>query len=60
MFGIHASLDHELDSFDKIMDLSVETAKEFVGNQKGEKIVITGGYPFNETKHTNFLKIEEL
>ena len=59
-FGIQASLDHKLDSFDKIMDLSVLTAKEFIGNQKGEKIVITGGYPFNKTKHTNFLKIEEL
>ena len=59
-FGIQASLDYEIHSFDKIMDLSVETAKEFLGNQKGEKIVITGGYPFNKTKHTNFLKIEEL
>ena len=26
----------------------------------GDKIIITGGYPFKEVKHTNFMKIEEL
>ena len=28
--------------------------------KEGDKIVITGGYPFKESKHTNFMKIEEL
>ena len=26
---------------------------------KGDKIIVTGGYPFKEVKHTNFMKIEE-
>ena len=26
---------------------------------EGDKIIVTGGYPFKEVKHTNFMKIEE-
>ena len=26
----------------------------------GDKIIVTGGYPFREVKHTNFMKIEEI
>ena len=26
----------------------------------GDKVIITGGYPFKNVKHTNFMQIEEL
>jgi len=26
----------------------------------GDKIIITGGYPFKDVKHTNLIEIEEL
>jgi len=28
--------------------------------EEKDKIIITGGYPFKEVKHTNFMKIEEV
>ena len=28
--------------------------------EKGDYYIITGGYPFKEVKHTNFMKIEEI
>ena len=34
--------------------------KDIIETEKGDKIVVTGGYPFKDVKHTNFLKIEEL
>ena len=36
-----------------------EKRKKLLKEEKG-KIIITGGYPFSDTKHTNFMKIEEL
>ena len=36
-----------------------QLAKKLLKEEKG-KIIITGGYPFSDTKHTNFMKIEEL
>jgi hypothetical protein len=29
-------------------------------NKAKVKYIVTGGYPFKEVKHTNFMKIEEL
>ena len=31
-----------------------------LGAEPGDKVVITGGYPFKQVKHTNFMKIEEI
>lgn len=59
-FGIFPVLIDELNSFDKILNKSKKVASELLDIQEGDKIIITGGYPFKETKHTNFMKIEEL
>lgn len=59
-FGIFPVLIDELNSFDKILNKSKQVAKAIIDVQDGDKIIITGGYPFKEIKHTNFMKIEEL
>ena len=59
-FGVYPILINELDSLDKIIDRSKKIANEFLMLQKKDKIIITGGYPFEKVKHTNFMKIEEL
>jgi pyruvate kinase len=59
-FGVHPILTDELNSFDKIIKKSKDVTVKLLDIQSGDKIIITGGYPFKEVKHTNFMKIEEL
>ena len=59
-FGVYATLIDELNSFDKIVKKSQEVVKQVIDIEEGDKIIITGGYPFKEVKHTNFMKIEEI
>lgn len=57
-FGVHPILIGELDDFDAM----IEKAKSLVDQlfpDKIEKMIITGGYPFRKSQHTNFMKIEE-
>ena len=42
------------------MDISKETTKQVLKLKENDKIIVTGGYPFKEVKHTNFMKIEEI
>lgn len=50
----------ELNTLDKIISTSKQITEELITINSGDKIIITGGYPFKEVKHTNFMKIEEL
>lgn len=59
-FGVHTVYIDELDSFDKLMKVAVEKASKLLATEKGDRIIITGGYPFKLIKSTNFMKIEEL
>lgn len=59
-YGIYSVLEHDVNSFDKIMKISKEKAKNILKLEEKDKIIITGGYPFKEVKHTNFMKIEEV
>lgn len=59
-YGIYPVLEHDVNSFDKIMKISKEKAKNILKLEEKDKIIITGGYPFKEVKHTNFMKIEEV
>ena len=59
-FGVYAYTVDELKSFDTIMKKSKSFAIEITHSVPGDKIIITGGYPFKDVKHTNFMKIEEL
>ena len=59
-YGIYPVLEHDVNSFDKIMKKLKEKAKNILKLEEKDKIIITGGYPFKEVKHTNFMKIEEV
>ena len=59
-FAVTPVLIEDLKSFDKIIDLSKKITFKLISTKPGDKIIITGGYPFNEVKYTNFMKIEEL
>jgi pyruvate kinase len=59
-FGVHGVLVDELKTFDKIQEIAKKEAREFVKLIEGEKVIITGGYPMKDAKHTNFMHIEEL
>lgn len=59
-YGIYPVVIDETKSFDMILKLSKNSVIKKFNYEKGDKIIITGGYPFKEVKHTNFMKIEEL
>lgn len=59
-YGIYPVLIEETKSFDMILKLSKNSVMKKFNYEHGDKIIITGGYPFKEVKHTNFMKIEEL
>ena len=59
-FGVNPVLIDDLNSLDKIIKVSENITKGLIPLTKGDKIIITGGYPFKESKSTNFMKIEEL
>lgn len=59
-FGVYPVLIGELKSFDKIIEVSKEMVSNLIEINPHDKIIITGGYPFKEVKHTNFMKIEEI
>ncbi len=59
-YGIYPIFIKELKSLDDTILKSREIALENLDLVSGDKILITGGYPFSKTKHTNFMKIEEI
>ena len=56
----YSCLSDELESIDMVIEKSKIIAKEKLNLQKGDMVIVTGGYPFKEVKHTNFMKIEEI
>ena len=59
-YGVYATVVKEYDSTDEIVTDGVEKAKEFMKLEKGDNIIITGGFPNTGVKVTNFMKIEEI
>ena len=59
-FAVTPVLIDSLNSFDKITELSKNITFRLISTKPKDKIIITGGYPFNEVKYTNFMQIEEL
>lgn len=59
-YGVYPILIESPKSFDKVMDLAKKHAIDKLNLSEGERIIITGGYPFKEVKHTNFMKIEDI
>lgn len=48
------------DEFDLIIEQSKREVVKSLALKPGDKIIITGGFPFKKIKHTNFMKIEEI
>lgn len=59
-FGVCPIYIENLKSFDDIIAQAKKIAMDNVDVKSGDKIIITGGYPFKEIRHTNFVEIEEL
>ena len=59
-FGVLGVYIDELNSFEDIIKKSQIIAYKLINAHPGDKVIITGGYPFKNKKHTNFMKIEEL
>ena len=48
-------------STDELVEDCMKIAKETLKLHKGDKVIITGGFPNHmEVKKTNFMKIEEI
>lgn len=59
-FGVCPVYIENLKSLDDIVEQAKKIAMDSVDIKSGDKIIITGGYPFKEIRHTNFVEIEEL
>lgn len=59
-YGIYSETIKPIKSFDEMMEKSKTSAKQITNAGTGDRIIITGGYPFKDVKHTNFMKIEDL
>lgn len=59
-FGILPVLVDEFKNLDSMLNKSIKLAIEKFNLEPKDKLIITGGYPFREVKHTNFIKIEEI
>ena len=59
-FGLYSKLVKEMKNFDDIMKNAYNISKNDLGINSGEKIIITGGYPLEIIKSTNFMKIDVL
>ena len=59
-FGVYPVLIKELKNLDDTISKSREVSIDCLDLKSDSKIIITGGYPFSKTKHTNFIKIEEI
>lgn len=59
-WGVYPVVVSDFKSTDELVSIAKEEAKKFMDLEKGDKIAITGGYPSNGTKMTNFIKIEEI
>lgn len=59
-WGVYPVVVPNFGSTDELVKVAKEEAKKFMDLESGDKIAITGGYPSNGTKMTNFIKIEEI
>jgi pyruvate kinase len=59
-FGVYGVKVPEMKTFDDIMVAATNAARKMLQVEKGDVIIITGGYPPKDKKATNFMKIEEL
>lgn len=59
-YGVYPIYIKEVKTLDETIEKSREISLKYIDLEEKDKIIITGGYPFKKTKHTNFIKIEEI
>lgn len=59
-YGVYTKIVSEYNSTDEVVTGGITKASEFTNLTKGDKIIITGGFPNTGQKVTNFMKIEEI
>ncbi len=59
-YGVYPVVVKEYNSTDEVVNDGVIQAKKIIELNKGDKIIITGGFPNTGKKTTNFMKIEEI
>ncbi len=59
-YGVYPVLVKEYNSTDEVVNDGKEKAISFANLNKGDHIIITGGFPNTGNKITNFMKIEEI
>ncbi len=60
-YGVYTTVVGEYGSTDELVAASKKEAQKFIDLSKGDKIIITGGFPNTaDKKVTNFMKIEEI
>ena len=59
-FGVKAVVTDLYESTDEMVENARKLAKNEFNLNKGDLIVVTGGFPLGETRKTNFLKIVEI
>ena len=59
-YGVYSCIVDEYNSTDEVVTDGIVKAKEFAKLNKGDFIIITGGFPNVGLKTTNFMKIEEI
>ncbi len=58
-FGV-LPLNGDGDNLEQLVENVKEKVTKELSLKKGDKIIITGGYPFKSVRHTNFMQIEEI
>ena len=59
-FGIYPIMVKKSESIDNIIKNSKEIVKKHINTNRLDKIIITGGYPIDNSKYTNLIEIEEI
>ena len=58
-FGV-LPVNAEGNTLDELTDNVKKIISKALNLKQGDKIIITGGYPFKKVKHTNFMQIDEI
>ncbi|AMD17812.1 hypothetical protein TL18_07140 [Methanobrevibacter sp. YE315] len=59
-FGVKPVVTEIYESTDEMVENAKIIAQKHLGLNKGDLIVVTGGFPLGEAKKTNYLRIEEI
>lgn len=59
-FGVYPLLVGKSNSIDNVIKDAKQLVKTVMPLDKGNRIIITGGYPLNNSKYTNLIEIEEI